>query len=211
MFNLSVIGRVFLALMMLAAAETGVAQTDGTLNQKHRPLSLYATHGYSHVHNHQLKRLLVSDSSFTVAAGAGYHLPSGLGVDMELLALGNKRENSGDSGNRYAFQSITTYQQERFSLGGSYRHSLSDHFALFPEAGISWNAVRVGLREFSYNQTGKAHAWGWYLGAGAVIPIRRVFFDLRAKYSVVDLQMEGLGVDSPMYQTTVLVGFGFVI
>lgn len=211
MFNLSVIGRAVVALILLTAAETGVAQKDGVSQPKHRPLSLYATHGYSHVHNHQLERLAISDSAFTVSAGAGYHLPSGLGVDMELLALGNKRENSGESANRYMIQSTTSYQQERWSLGGSYRYFLSDHFGLFPEAGVSWNAVRVGLREFSYAENARAQAWGWYLGAGAVVPIRRVFFDIRAKYSVVDLKMDALGVDSPMYQTTVLVGFGFVI
>lgn len=197
---------------VLAAAAEAVAKSDRQNGQSvHRPLSLYLTHGYSHINNHQLSRLSVGTDAFVIGAGANYHLPSGFGIDTEFTTLNTSRKDSSDYGNSYISQATTSYRQERLAIGGSFRYFLGRNFALFPELGLSYNRVEVSLSEFTFDLEESVGAGGLYLGIGAVVPIKRVFFDFRAKYSVVDLTMDKLGVDSLLYQTTLLVGFGFVI
>jgi len=198
-------GWVIGALLMIAT--TTFAAGKEKKNDSHRNISLYLTHGFSSVYNAQLGRLGVGAdvSFFTVAAGAGFHLPSGIGIDLEMLALGDTHYSHIRKGE------ASSFQQERFSVGGSYRYFLNRNFALFPEAGVSYNKVRVGLEDGEWRLGDKTNAFGWYIGAGVVIPIKHVFFDIRLKSNMVDLAMDDLGVNSRMDQLTFMVGFGFTI
>jgi hypothetical protein len=176
------------------------------------PHSLYLTHGVSLISSRELRRLEVPTGTIAVGAGVGYLWANGFGLDADLMAIDSTANASSSFGfPREWSEAKTWYHQNRLTLGGSYRHSLARHFVIGPEGGLSFNSIEVGLYEGAFRLKEHDDPIGWYLGIVSAIPINRVFFDFRAKYHSVKLDMPRLGVDSEMTQLTLLAGFGFVL
>lgn len=176
------------------------------------PHALYLTHGASQVSSRELRRLEVPIGAFAVGAGVSYLWANGLALDADVMVIdstANATSSYGESIDRSDARSW--YHQNRLTLGGSYRHPLAKHFVIGPEGGLAFNSIEIGLFEGDFRLKEHDDPIGWYLGLVAAIPIKRVFFDFRAKYQSVPLDMPRLGVDSEMAQLTLLTGFGLVI
>lgn len=195
----------------LLASQDIVAKAESKQSVKDRPVALYLTHGLSYINTPELERLGVPEYAFTIGLGVGYDLLPELALNTELIIVDVSRKNVADNDKVYSSEARTWFHQERATIGLSYKKRLGRNFILFPEAGLALNHIKVGLSEKSYHLETSQRTSGWYWGLGAVVPIRRVFIDFRYKYQEVNLNMEAIGADKKMFQSTLLIGFGFVI
>jgi hypothetical protein len=196
---------------LLFGADVSLGKDQVESVEKSRPLGLYLTHGVSHLNASELERLSVGDYAFSVGPGLTYDLPADISLNAEFLLITASRKDPSDYEDRRSSQAITKFRQDRLTLGASYKKKLAKNFVLFPEIGMALNRIEVILSEGSYYLETSERVVGWYAGIGSMIPIKRVFFDFRYKYQALALKMEQLGVDQMMFQSTFLVGFGFVI
>jgi hypothetical protein len=180
-------------------------------SERKRPLSLYLTHGVSSFDSQELERLGVAEDALAIGAGVGFDLTNELMINTELLFVDSYKTVETDYSGSSWSPASARYHQDRLTVGLMWKRHVAKHLFLFPEAGISSNRLKITLVEKSYRLVSAQNSYGWYLGAGLIIPIRRVFFDIRYKFHELKLDLKEIGADKLMYQSTLLIGFGFVI
>jgi hypothetical protein len=200
-----------LIFSLLFGADVGIGKDQVESAEKSHPFGLYLTHGVSSLDASELERLSVASYAFSVGPGFIYDLTSDISLNAEFLLISASQRDTSDHEYRMYSRAITKFRQDRLTLGGSYKKKLAKNFVFFPEIGMSLNRIEVILSEGSYYLETSEQAVGWYTGIGSMVPIKRVFFDFRYKYQALALKMEKLGVDQTMFQSTFLIGFGFVI
>ena len=208
---------VTLGLLMLAVfscSQIALAKNDKKAepqDEQKRPLSLYLTHGASNLKSQELERVGIAKSAFAIGAGVGFDLTNEMTLNTELLYVDSYRRVATEYANESLSPASARYHQDRVTLGFMWKRHVAKNLYLFPEAGVSANLLKLTLVEKTYRIVTTQKVYGWYAGIGIIIPIKRVFFDIRHKYQEVNLDMKELGADKMMYQSTTLVGFGFVI
>jgi opacity protein-like surface antigen len=203
-----------LVLGICTGSEIALAKNDENPAEKierKRPLSLYLTHGVSSFDSQELERLGVAEDALAIGAGVGFDLTNELMINTELLFVDSYKTVETDYSSSSWSPASARFHQDRVTVGVMWKRHVAKHLYLFPEAGISSNRLKITLVEKSYRLVSANNSYGWYAGAGLIIPIKRVFFDIRYKYQELKLDLKELGADKLMYQSTLLIGFGFVI
>jgi hypothetical protein len=199
-----------LVLSFFLSSQSAVAKNEVSILAQQRLLSLYLTHGFSYFDSQELKRVGVSLSGLSIGAGVSYDIGSEFNLNSEILFT-DTYSNVESEDASFSSSASARLHQERVTVGGAWNRQVAKHLQLFPEIGLSLSRVKITLHEKSYHAVSEQHGVGGYVGVGAVVPIRRVFFDFRYKYQGMRLDMERIGADKMIYQSTILVGFGFVI
>ena len=166
----------FLILGLCSGADIALANNEkSTVEQsvQHRPLSLYLTHGFSSFDSQELVRLGVEQTAFAIGAGVGFDLTNELMLNTELLFVDSHKRVETDYSVSSWSSASARYHQDRVTVGLMWKRKVAKHLFLFPEAGVSFNRLKITLAEKSYRLVSGQNGYGWYAGAGLIIPIAR--------------------------------------